>query len=80
MRLAESSAKRVLIWPPASIGRSVRTGNDHEIPVRISHPALPVIRAAVTLRRIPMPRYHYLDLHLCGTLHDSVKVVNLEPK
>jgi len=27
-----------------------------------------------------MPGYHNLDVHLGGTLHDAVKVVNLEPK
>jgi hypothetical protein len=76
----ESSAERVLIWTPASIGRSVRAGNDHEIAVGVSHPALPVIRPAVTLGRISMPRYYDLDTHLGGTLHDRIKIVNLEPQ
>jgi hypothetical protein len=77
---AESAAERVLIWPPNSIGRSVRTGNNYEIAVWIPHPALPMIRPAFTVGRISMPRHNDLDVHLGCTLHDRVKIVNFEPE
>lgn len=76
----ESDAERVLLWTPASIGRSVRTGNDHQIAVRVTHPALPMIRAAFTVGRIPMPWHRELDAHLGGALHDGVEIVHLEPQ
>lgn len=78
--VAGSSAERVPIWAPASIGRSVPAGHDDNIAVEVPHPVLPVIRAAVTVGRISMPRYYHLDTHLGGTSHDRIKIVNLEPE
>jgi hypothetical protein len=65
---------------PGSIGRSVRTGDNYDIAVWIPHPAFPMIRPAVTIGRISMPRHHDLDAHLGGTLHDRIKIVNFEPQ
>ncbi len=77
---AESATERVLIWTPGSISRSVRTGHNHEITVWIPHPALPMIRPAVTIGGISMPRHDDVHAHLSGTLHDRVKIVNFEPQ
>lgn len=65
---------------PGSIGRPVRTGNNYEIAVWIPHPALPMIRSAVSIGGISMPRHDDLDAHLGGTLDDRVKIVNFEPQ
>jgi hypothetical protein len=72
-------AEWVLARTPGSVSRSVGTGNDHDIAVRIPHPALPVIRPAVTIWRVSMTGYDNLDAHFGRALDDRVKVVDLEP-
>jgi hypothetical protein len=42
------------LWRPGAIGRSIGAGNDNGVAVRIAYPAFPVIRTAVTGRRIAM--------------------------
>ena len=80
MRVAlDLCTEGVLARTPGSVGRSVETGNDHDIAVRVPHPALPVIRPAVTIRGISMARYDNFDAHFGGALHDRFKIVNLEP-
>lgn len=39
-----------------------------------------MVRPAVTIGGISMPRNHDLDAHLGGTLHNCVKVVNFKPQ
>jgi hypothetical protein len=39
-----------------------------------------MIRAALTIGGISMPRHDEVDAHLSGTLHDRVKIVNFEPQ
>jgi len=70
----------LLARTPCSAGRSVRTGNHYDIAIRVAHPALPVIRSAVAIRRISMPGHDDLHAHFSGALHDRVKVVYLEPQ
>jgi hypothetical protein len=74
------SAKGMLVRMPRSVGRSVWTGNDYDIAVGVTHPALPVIRPAVTVRRVSMPRHDNLDTHFSRPLHDRFKIVHLEPQ
>lgn len=70
----------MLVRTPRSIGRSVWTGNDYDIAVQVPHPALPVIRPAVTIWRVSVPGHNNLDTHFSGALHDCVKIVDLEPE
>lgn len=39
-----------------------------------------MIRPAVTIGGISMPRHDDVDAHLSGTPHDHVKIVNFEPQ
>jgi hypothetical protein len=74
------SAEGVRVWTPRSVRRSVWTGNYYSVAVWVSHPALPVIRPAVTIGRVSMTRHHRLDAHFSGALHDCFKIVDLEPE
>jgi hypothetical protein len=74
------SAEGVLVRTPRSVRRSVWTGNDYSVAVRIPHPALPVIGPAVTISRVSMTRQHRLDAHFSGALHNRFKIVDLEPQ
>ena len=65
---------------PVAVGCSVRTGDDDGVTVRVAHPALPVIRAAVAVGRIAVAGHNYLDSHFIGALDDGVEVVDLEPE
>jgi hypothetical protein len=74
------AAERVLIGMPTPIRRSVWTGDYYEIAIWIPHPALPMIRTAITIGRISMPRQNYLDAHLGRALHDRIKIVDFKPQ
>ena|SRR5947209_7597758 len=65
---------------PGAVCRSVGTGDDHGIGVRVAHPALPVIWPAIAVRRISMAGDHNLHAHLGRALQGRLKVVNLEPE
>jgi hypothetical protein len=73
-------AEGVSAWPPRSFGRSIWAGDHYDITVRVPHPALPVIRAAVPIGRVLMPRQDNLHTHFHGALHDCIKVVYFEPQ
>src|SRR5690348_13314830 len=73
-------AERVPIGMPVAVSRSVRTRDHHDIAVGISHPKLPVIRPAVTVRGISVPWQHDVHTHRGCALYDRVKIVNLEPQ
>ena len=75
-----SAGKRVIVWAPHSISRSIGAGNDDHIAVGVSHPALPVIRSAIALRRVSVSRQDDFHIHFGGALHHGVKVVDLEPQ
>jgi hypothetical protein len=74
------SAEGGLIRTPRSVRRSVGTGNDHDIAIRVSNPTLPVIWPAVTIRWVSMPRHDNLGPHFNGALYDLFKIVDLEPE
>lgn len=65
---------------PCSVGRSVWAGNDDDIAIRVLHPAFPVIRPAISIGRVSMPRHYNLDAHFNGALHDCFKIIDLEPE
>ncbi len=70
----------IALGAPISICAAVRTRDNDMIPIWISHPAFPVIRAAIAIRRVPSPWDHDLDVHLRGTLQDGIYVVHFKPK
>ncbi|GEM_PF-2802700 len=70
----------VALRMPISISAAVGTCDDDMIPIWISHPAFPVIWAAIAVGRVAVPWDHDLDIHLCGTLQDCVYVIHFKPK
>lgn len=74
------SSKWVMIRMPISVRRSVRTGNYHDIPIRVPYPEFPVVGSTIAVRRIPMPFQNYVDVHLGGASQDLVEIVDLEPQ
>jgi hypothetical protein len=73
-------AERVLTGTPASVSGSVRTRHDHDIAVRVPHPALPMIGPAVTIGGIPMTGHDNVYAHFSGPLHDRLEIVDFEPQ
>jgi hypothetical protein len=65
---------------PPAVGGSVRAGNHNGIAIQVAHPALPMVRATVAIRRVAMARQHNLNYHLGGALHYRVKIFHLEPE
>src|SRR5262245_6597297 len=65
---------------PVAVGRAVRAGEYHDIAVRVTQPALPVVRAAVTVGRIAVARQDDLGLQFGDAGHRGVEVVDLEPQ
>ena len=77
---ALTGAEGVALGAPISICAAVRTGDNDMIPIWISHPAFPVIRAAIAVGRVPVPWDHDLDIHLRRTLQDCIYVIHFKPK
>src|SRR6185437_11686321 len=73
-------SKKIRAGMPPTVGRSIRTGNHDAVTVRIAHPALPVVGAAITIRRIAMARQQDFDTHFHRTLHDRVEVFHFKPE
>ena len=65
---------------PCPVGCPIRAGYHDDISVRVSHPALPMVRPAVAIGRVSMPGQHNFHAHFGGTLQDRVKVVHFEPE
>lgn len=70
----------MLARTPASVSRSIRTGNDYDVAVWVSYPAFPVIRSAFSILRVSVSREDDLDIHFLYSLHDCVEVFDLEPE
>jgi hypothetical protein len=70
-----------LTWPPGAVSGAVWTGNDYDIPVRVFHPTLPMIRPAFFAGRgIPVFGYDHFNLHFRGALNHRIEVFHLEPQ
>lgn len=65
---------------PLAVSRAIRTRHHYGVAVRIAHPALPVIRAAVTIRRIAMTRLDDLSTKFRGASDDGVEIIHFEPE
>src|SRR5271167_583987 len=65
---------------PISVSRAIRTGEYHLVTVGIAQPNLPMIRATIPIRWIPMARQDDLDSHLLGACYRRINVVDLEPQ
>src|SRR5258707_13331802 len=78
--LCAATIERVAVRAPCPIGRPVWTGNNYDITVGVAHPALPVIGAAVTVRRVSMPGQNDLDSHFRGSQQDFIEIFDLEPQ
>lgn len=65
---------------PVSVSRSIWTGDDHDIAIRVSHPAFPVIRPAITICRVSMAWHYHLDAHFDGAPKECFKIIDLEPE
>jgi len=75
-----SAIKWISLRTPSAIRRSVRAGHNNGVAVRIAHPALPMIRTAVAVRRISMPRLDDFSFEFGSVLEDSVEVIHFEPE
>ena len=53
---------------PCSAGCPVRAGNYDNVAVRVSHPALPMIGTALTIRRVSMLGHDDLNAHFRSAL------------
>jgi hypothetical protein len=73
-------AEGILAGTPSSIGSAISACDNHGVAIRIAHPALPVVRSPIAVRRIAMAGYYNFDTHFGHALHHRVKVVDLEPK
>ena len=69
-----------VLWMPCSVGCPIRAGYYDDISVRVSHPALPMVRPAVAIGRVSMLGQHNFDAHFSCALQDRVKVVHFEPE
>ena len=67
-------------WFPTSIRRTVRAGQNNRVTVRIAYPAFPMVRAAVTVRRVSVAGHDGFNLHRPGAVHRGIEIVNLEPE
>ncbi len=68
------------LWPPTSIGRAIGARQDDLVSVGIIQPELPVIGAAIAIRRIAVPRQEDLGAKRLGPADGGTKVVDLEPE
>ena len=66
--------------PPVPVGGAIRARDNDGVAIRVAHPALPVVGAAVAIGRVAMAGQHHLDAHVGRPLHDRVKVIHLEPE
>jgi hypothetical protein len=69
-----------MAWTPRAVSGSIGAGDDDGIVIRIAHPTLPVIGAAIAVGRVSVPRQHNFDAHLSDALHYCLKVFNFEPE
>ena len=66
--------------PPGAIGCAIRARQGYFVSVGIPQPNLPVIWAAVAVRRVPVARQDDFGSHGFRTRHGGLEVIDLEPQ
>jgi hypothetical protein len=66
---------------PSAIGGAVGTRNYHNMPIRIFHPTLPMIRPTILRERgIAMLWHNHIHFHINCALNHGVKIFHLKPE
>jgi hypothetical protein len=67
-------------WPPTTICCTIWTCQHHFVTIKVTEPNLPVVRASISIGRIPVTWHYHFDSHRLGSCDCGVYVINFKPQ